>query len=108
MLPPYHSHPVLTPHHPALWPSLRPRPTTTIPLQPTTTRTLKFAPLLPPTPLLHPPQREVVYMESRHRRFELAQAGNKKGYDKYTWSQVLRPHTVDSSFCSSPRPPFVL
>jgi len=40
-------------------------------------------------------RREVVYLESRHRRFELAQTGSAKGYDKYSLSQVLRPHTMD-------------
>ena len=44
-------------------------------------------------------RREVVYLESRHRRFELAQTGSKKGadgqaFDKYTLSQVLRPHSM--------------
>ena len=40
-------------------------------------------------------RREVMYIESRHRRFELAQTGSKNGFDSYTWSQVLRPHTMD-------------
>ena len=38
---------------------------------------------------LQRPAREVVYLESRHRRFELAQTGSKKGYDTYSLSQVL-------------------
>ena len=38
-------------------------------------------------------QREVVYLESRHRRFELAHTGSQHGadgreFDKYTLSQV--------------------
>jgi len=45
-------------------------------------------------------RREAVYLESRHRRFEIAQTGSKKGtdgvaFDKYTLSQVLRPHSMD-------------
>jgi len=45
-------------------------------------------------------RREVVYLESRHRRFELAHTGSKKGadgqaFDKYSLSQVLRPHSMD-------------
>lgn len=40
-------------------------------------------------------RREVIFLESRHRRFELAQSGSKAGYDKYTLSQVLKPHTMD-------------
>ena len=42
----------------------------------------------------------MVYLESRHRRFELAHTGSKKGadgqaFDKYSLSQVLRPHSMD-------------
>lgn len=45
-------------------------------------------------------RREVFYLESRHRRFELALTSQKKGtdgheYDVYSVSQVMRPHTMD-------------
>jgi len=41
-------------------------------------------------------RREALYLESRHRRFELVQSGQgSDGYDRYTMSEVLRPHTMD-------------
>jgi len=44
-------------------------------------------------------RREAMYLESRHRRFELAQMGQKRGangvYDTYRLSQVLRAQTMD-------------
>lgn len=40
-------------------------------------------------------RREVLYLESRHRRFELAHCGSSHGFDQYSLSEVLRPHTLD-------------
>jgi len=45
-------------------------------------------------------RREVFYLESHHRRFELALTGQRKGtdgyeYDMYNFSQVMRPHEMD-------------
>lgn len=40
-------------------------------------------------------RREALYLESRHRRFELVQSGSANGYDKYSLSEVLRPHSMD-------------
>ena len=40
-------------------------------------------------------RREALYLESRHRRFELVQSGSSNGYDRYTMSEVIRPHTMD-------------
>mmetsp|Transcript_36913 Transcript_36913/g.61169 ORF Transcript_36913/g.61169 Transcript_36913/m.61169 type:complete len:322 (-) Transcript_36913:240-1205(-) len=44
-------------------------------------------------------RREALYLESRHRRFELAHTGTKKGcngsYDTYTLSQVRRAQLMD-------------
>ena len=39
-------------------------------------------------------RREALYLESRTRRFELAHAGVADGADRYTLSQVLKPHTM--------------
>mmetsp|Transcript_47635 Transcript_47635/g.117950 ORF Transcript_47635/g.117950 Transcript_47635/m.117950 type:complete len:319 (+) Transcript_47635:41-997(+) len=40
-------------------------------------------------------RRETLYLESRHRRFEIAQSGTQDGYDQYTMSEVLRPQLMD-------------
>ena len=39
-------------------------------------------------------RREALYLESRTRRIELAHAGVADGADRYTLSQVLKPHTM--------------
>lgn len=41
-------------------------------------------------------RREVLYLESQHRRFQLTQSGSKGGFDTYAISQVRRPHSMDS------------
>ena len=38
-------------------------------------------------------RREALYLESRHRRFELVQRGSSGGFDTYTFSQVLTSTT---------------
>ena len=55
----------------------------------------------PPSPVRRPDRltsarlrREALYLESRTRRFELAHAGVADGADRYTLSQVLKPHTM--------------
>jgi hypothetical protein len=41
-------------------------------------------------------RREALYLESRHRRFELVQTGQgSDGYDRYALSEVLRPQLMD-------------
>ena len=41
-------------------------------------------------------RREALYLESRHRRFELVQSGQgSDGFDRYSLSEVLRPYTMD-------------
>lgn len=42
-------------------------------------------------------RREVLYLESRHRRFELAQtsSGGDGEFARYTFSEVVEPHALD-------------